>query len=1193
MKKLASTVSLILFCSQIGPWPVRAASNDYATLHSEAITRYREGAYEEAIGMYKQLVKMAPEDIEVRKDLMWVLWKEEHFDEAAQVAHEVLKMDPNDKEATSLIEKAPALGLRAKANNYFRAGKYEAANKVYRQLAEQDPKNVAILRDLMWSLWQTEHYEEVRGVANKILALRKDDKEALDMIQRSKTAETRADAVKNYRNGRFVEAADRYKQLLDQNPNNLGLLKDMYWSLWQTGRFQELVPISEQITKLSPNDAEAWNLLGRSLVANNKIEEGLKAYEKSLALKPNQPDTERVVGRLKVDLRQFDEAIGILSDVEKKDPSIKTVYPQLAKAQFFKGLYEESASNWAKAVELFPENDNYKLHEARTEYYSGRISTSLTKLKKLASNPGPMRMLATDFLVDDAICNNDFVTAEKYLEKFAASGLSPQEEPHLMKLATIYETNGKLKKCIQTIDKFLKLNPNNIPAMLMKADILFDHKRYTDAIRIYHKVQRINPYSPRPYDGIANAEFGRGQPNKAVKVYQNVIDLDPTNPYGIITKAHFLNESGRSAEAEVLLLDWLKNNPDQTVVPILLYHGVTEFNRDPMLAYPVHLTLRIFKDQMAGIKNAGYTPITTDDLLAWYYKDKPLPKKPILITFDDGRLDNFRFADPVLQKYNLKATMFVPIANVEGHLPPSYVSWDQINQYQNTGRWEFQAHGDLGHSRIQIDQVGHEGLFLVNRMWLDDKKRLETIDEWKKRILEDHKNGQNKIAQRTGKTPLAFAFPEGTFGQIDQTNSAQAVPVNMEQVRKVYKLAFYQDSNGINVKSRDPLFLTRIEPHNDWSGEDLVRHLQDKSPYVIMYRKLLSQAAWEGRPRAAFTYLESLKKTSASQLVLLGEEGKIRSSLGDYYGTQKLIDQDHNTDRDKETQRMVDALKRQKKPVIVPGYTYSEDNKKRISSLLDGAFYPFPAAPVNTGLIYRNGLYKEENFPSIRQNAAGLSLLKNFNLYHTVSAKGMYHWLKTDSTDKKIGNTYTASLGWTAHWTDSTETELQGGRDLYDTARAMNAEITEDYANFYGLWKPRGPWQLSGKLQGADLSDGNNRMGLQASVSRHLFLSVRAAYKYTTDHMKNMSNDYYSPQHLQQHQFGVEVNPDFGWFEPQIAYYPGIGKEDGLKQQFVQDVEVSLRFRVTPQLFFEPFYSLIDTPTYRRNTFNAILNYRF
>ncbi len=1181
---------VLSLCSIICWSPAFAQPDDIGLLRSRALENYHEGRYEEAAQLYQQIIAVRPRDIDTLRNLMWVLWKDEKFVESGKVAKQLLAMKPGDQEAKGILEKTPKLALRAQASADFHAGRFVAASKIYRQLAQMEPRNVSVLKDFMWSLWEIENYQEAHDVAVRILSIDKNEAEAKDMIKRAPSAELRARAVAFYRAGEYEKAVDAYQHLLAQSPKSAGILKDIYWCLWQLGKYPEVTDIAVQITDLDPRDADAWNLLGRAYVANEKLEEGLQAYERSLSINPKQPDTQRVVGRLHVDLREFDSAINVLSDLEKRDPSIRMVYPQLAKAQFFKGNYVESAQNWAKAAELYPENDNYRLHEARALYYNGQTKLALSKMESLALGSGPMKWMAIDFMVDDALARHDLKRATGLLEDNLKDPIQISEESRLLKLATVYLENQMPKKCLKVLNRYLKINPNNIPALLIKADELYAVKRYFAASQIYRRVQALNPYSIAAFGGLANSEFARNNPDVALKSFKKALALDPTDPYLIILYAHYLAEAGFRKKSQVMLKNWLKENKVRVTIPILLYHGLTPFSRDPLLAYPVHVKVSVFEDHIRALKQAGYTPITTDQLVGWYKKNAPLPKKPVLITFDDGRLDSFRYGDPVLEKYNFKATMFVPIANIEGHMPPSYVSWNQILESQRSGRWEFQSHGDMGHTRVNVDAVGRQGLFLINRQWLEKENRLETIQEWKDRILNDHISTKKKMTKMLGKAPASYAYPEGTYGQIDSINSPEAVPVNIEAIKKVFFAAYHQDFYGINVRSRDPLFLTRLEPHPNWTGEQLVTYLQDKNPYVLATRQLLWAATWEGRPMKADHYLKDLRAEGASQVVLLGEEGRIRSALGDVGGARSRIESARSKGEDQNNDKLYEAVKVQGSALLAPGYTYSEDNRNRYNSIFETTLRPFPVSKFNLGIDYMYGSYKERSVPTVTQNGAGLSFVWTPSYFHTITGRGMWHWFPEKTW---INNTYGASLGIESRWTDGFTTEVSGGRALYDTAHALLDEVTENYGNLFASWRQDGPLRLSAKFQGAKLSDENKRVGASGSISSDLFWNVRAVYKYTYDDMDNISPAYYSPQHLQQHQLGLEYAAQYRWFEPSISYLPGIGKETGTSQDFIQDVQASFNIRLSKRTLFQPTYSFTQTPTYRRHTVNALLTHHF
>lgn len=65
-----------------------------------------------------------------------------------------------------------------------------------------------------------------------------------------------------------------------------------------------------------------------------------------------------------------------------------------------------------------------------------------------------------------------------------------------------------------------------------------------------------------------------------------------------------------------------------------------------------------FWEQMKYIKT-NYQPISMSELVDFFEKNKKLPRKPILITFDDGFDDNYHTAFPILKELDIPATIFV------------------------------------------------------------------------------------------------------------------------------------------------------------------------------------------------------------------------------------------------------------------------------------------------------------------------------------------------------------------------------------------------------------------------------------------------------------------------------------------------------------------------------------------------------
>lgn len=100
--------------------------------------------------------------------------------------------------------------------------------------------------------------------------------------------------------------------------------------------------------------------------------------------------------------------------------------------------------------------------------------------------------------------------------------------------------------------------------------------------------------------------------------------------------------------------------PVAVKVPILIYHGVrnykaTDSKNDRTYIVPP----KNFEEQMAYLSKEKFTAITMNDLVKAIKGESSLPEKPIAITFDDGVINQYENAWPILKKYNLKATFYI------------------------------------------------------------------------------------------------------------------------------------------------------------------------------------------------------------------------------------------------------------------------------------------------------------------------------------------------------------------------------------------------------------------------------------------------------------------------------------------------------------------------------------------------------
>ncbi|SUP40171.1 polysaccharide deacetylase family protein [Veillonella criceti] len=119
-------------------------------------------------------------------------------------------------------------------------------------------------------------------------------------------------------------------------------------------------------------------------------------------------------------------------------------------------------------------------------------------------------------------------------------------------------------------------------------------------------------------------------------------------------------------------------------IPVLNYHQVNDEKFSP-------LTMKTsdFDAQMAYLHNQGYHAITLNQLYNYLQHNVALPEKPVVITFDDGYVDNYEEAMPILQKYGMKATLFM-IGDSIG--APGFLNAEQLKAMESNHIFDVESH---------------------------------------------------------------------------------------------------------------------------------------------------------------------------------------------------------------------------------------------------------------------------------------------------------------------------------------------------------------------------------------------------------------------------------------------------------------------------------------------------------------------
>lgn len=127
-------------------------------------------------------------------------------------------------------------------------------------------------------------------------------------------------------------------------------------------------------------------------------------------------------------------------------------------------------------------------------------------------------------------------------------------------------------------------------------------------------------------------------------------------------------------------------------IPALMYHKIKDQVENTEEDQSMSVSTANFEAQLKALLEAGYTPINFKQLQDYLEGTAGLPKKPILITADDGYLCNYTEAYPILKKYNAQATFFVTSLYVGVTNEHEHFTWEQAKEMEASGLIDIQSH---------------------------------------------------------------------------------------------------------------------------------------------------------------------------------------------------------------------------------------------------------------------------------------------------------------------------------------------------------------------------------------------------------------------------------------------------------------------------------------------------------------------
>ena len=224
----------------------------------------------------------------------------------------------------------------------------------------------------------------------------------------------------------------------------------------------------------------------------------------------------------------------------------------------------------------------------------------------------------------------------------------------------------------------------------------------------------------------------------------------------------------------------VRSNAKRHVV-VLCYHHIVSDEEAAKVNNGAIISASEFKEQMKYLHDNGYYAATLSDMESFLYSKTRLPKRTVLITFDDGYESAYTYVYPILEEYGLHGVVFI-IGSAVRTTPQekgtlAMLSVDEIREMSKSGFIEFGSHTFNAHYFVK-----------------DKKSAFVEMDE--NELSKDFRDMDSFFEKIGMPKVLSIAYPYGQFN---------AKIVN-EALVQGYKLGFtvnpgfvYQDSSPMTL----------------------------------------------------------------------------------------------------------------------------------------------------------------------------------------------------------------------------------------------------------------------------------------------------------------------------------------------------------------------------------------------------------
>ena len=724
----------------------------------------------------------------------------------------------------------------------------------------------------------------------------------------------------------YEEALPFLEEALRRDPSLQSGWEGLGWAYIKLDDRDRAMRLWDYARRLMPEQPLPYALLAQGSILNGDWNAADAYFKESLRIKPDQYEVRFWYAQNLMRIGETAEAEKVFQELFDENRDRLDIAMNLASLLSQRLAYDDAVEIYRRVNEEIPGNTKFMLEQALLELRVGELRTAdQICLDVLADDPANNQAMLLRADIAEISGQQDI---QPFLDMINETGDPAVRAILRVRLANRchlankrrpgqYSTGFILGQIRDAIDD----DPNNLEYQVLYAERLLEAKRHEEcrhwAVRILEKENRHHCRAKMLLFELAMRD------NRYDDALQILVDrfgfFDSTDPMLHYFKARLYTARGDFSDA-FREIDEMEAAAQQGAVFTLLYNGITESDWTPATS------VRRLHEHILALQREGFTLVSPaeipqiiglapgenrvnaplpadipasarliDDIrygITGERKfppridtngDAPRPQKLFAITFDEDQRSALILGTSIAEEFGVPFAIFTP-TKPEDEYVPSRAGWKELRAAAASGAWVVGSELQSAHIPRPVDSEGKDIRHpLANRLWLQEKNRLESMNEWDRRMRDEFRKSRKVLADEMGDedcTVPMVAYPYGDIGQLYACNlSVLRNPSRsiLSEAARQYRLGFAPSPYGWTVAGDDPLLVRRYEPNWSDEGSDVVRHAYESHPVFIARRMRAEIAMLTNRPNLANRMLELLRRDGYPEDLCRAMEIQIRA----------------------------------------------------------------------------------------------------------------------------------------------------------------------------------------------------------------------------------------------------------------------------------------------------------------------------